>query len=303
GAAVYAASCVLCHGADGGNLRGNSLALSKISSVVTGGQGSMSGFSGRLSPMEISNVSQYVRSVGTSSGVTTTTAAPGTASGATIYGQQCALCHGADGGNLRGHKLSSSKISSVVAGGQGSMSGFSGRLSPADIDAVSQYVLSVGASSGVTTTTAAPGSTPSGANLFMQNCSGCHGLHGEGGSGGAVAGIGLSAVELDEIIRNGVGSMPGFAGQMSDGELAALVSYTLALASGQEFSSAGTTTTTDTNTQGSGGIAGPQALGGSVPDESASSSPVTVIVVSLLAGLVAAGAAVLWARLGRNLTR
>lgn len=398
GAAVYAASCALCHGADGGNLRGNGLALSKISSVVTGGQGSMSGFSGRLSPAEISNVSQYVRSVGTSSGVTTTTAAPGTASGATIYGQQCALCHGADGGNLRGHNLSSSKISSVVAGGQGSMSGFSGRLSPVDIDAVSQYVLSVGASSGVTTTTAAPGSTPSGANLFMQNCSGCHGLHGEGGSGGAVAGtsltrsqtislitggasgmpayrsqlsaaeiaaiadhvlslagkggtggstetlgtegevvippelveghalfgrfcaachgangegglggavagIGLSAVELDEIIRNGVGSMPGFAGQMSDGELAALVSYTLAVASGQEFSSAGTTTTTDTNTQGSGGIAGPKALGGSVPDEPASSSPVTVIVVSLLAGLVAAGAAVLWARLGRNLTR
>jgi len=399
GATVYAASCALCHGADGGNLRGNSLSLSKISSVVTSGQGSMSGFSGRLGTVEISNVSQYIRSVGTSSGVTTTTAAPGTASGATIYGQQCALCHGANGGNLRGHSLSLSAISGVVTSGQGSMSGFSGRLSAADINSVAQYVLSVGASSGVTTTTAAAGSALSGANLYMQNCSGCHGLHGEGGPGGAVAGtslsrsqtisvitggtggmpgfasqlsaaeiaaiadhvlgtagsgvtgdptasaatsgdqlsippelteghalfgrfcaachgangegglggavagVGLSAVELDEIIRNGVGSMPGFAGQMSDGELAALVAYTEALASGQDFSAAETTTTTAPNFQASDAASGPQALGVAGANESAGNSPVAVIVVSLVAGLVAAGAAVLWARMGRNLTR
>jgi len=395
GAVVYAASCALCHGADGGNLRGNSLSLSKISSVVTNGQGTMSGFSGRLSSAEINNVSQYIRSVGTSGGVTTTTAAPGTASGATIYGQQCAICHGAGGGNLRGHSLSLSKISSVVTNGQGTMSGFSGRLSPGDINSVSQYVLSVGSSSGVTTTTAAPGSALSGANLYMQNCSGCHGLHGEGGPGGAVAGttlsrsqiisvitsgksgmpgyasqlsadeiaaiadhvlgisggggtatgdgsvsggialppelveghsvysqfcaachgadgegglggplagIGLLAGELDDIIRNGVGSMPGFADQMSDEQLAALVLFTEALASGQKFQADSTTTTDPTAIQGADGDSGPQAFGASQANESNSNSPILVIVVSLLAGLAAAGGAVVWARLGRKLT-
>ncbi len=390
GAAVYAASCALCHGADGGNLRGNSLSLSKISSVVASGQGTMNGFSGRLSSAEIGNVSEYVRSVGTSGGVTTTTAAPGTASGATIYGQQCAICHGAGGGNLRGHSLSLSRISSVVTSGQGTMSGFSGRLSAGDISSVSQYVASVGSSSGVTTT-AVPGSAVSGANLYMQNCSGCHGLHGEGGPGGAVsgttlsrsqivsvinsgksgmpgyasqlsaeeiaaiadhllgmsgggtvtgdesvsggialppelveghslygrfcaachgadgegglggpvAGIGLTAGEIDDIIRNGAGSMPGFAGQMSDEQLASLVLFTEALASGQEFQAAETTTTDPTAIQGAD--SGPQAFGASSPNESSNNSPIPVIVVSLLAGLVAAAAAVVWARLGRKL--
>lgn len=394
GSVVFAASCQLCHGSDGGDLRGHSKSLSQIIDVVSTGQGSMSGFAGRLSSAEISNVSQFVQSVGT--GVTTTTAAPGTASGATIYGQNCTLCHGDAGGDLRGHTLSLSTISGVVTNGQGSMSGFAGRLAPIDITSVAEYVFSVGVSGGVTTTTAAPGSAPSGSNLYMQNCSGCHGLHGEGGPGGVVAGtalsraeiislttngkgsmpayggrltgeeiaaiadhvrgfgasaasgpsaastattgaelsippeyaeghalygwfcaachgangegglggqvagIGITAAELDEIIRNGVGSMPGFADQMSDEEITVLVAFTEALASGQEFSAADETKTTEATSDGD---SGPQALGASQPNRSSGNSPVPVIVVSLFAGLVAAGAAVLWARVGRNLTR
>ena len=314
GAAVYAASCALCHGADGGNLRGNSLSLSAINSVVTSGQGTMSGYSGRLSSAEISNVSQYVRSVGTSAGVTTTTAAPGsTISGSSLYMQNCSSCHGlhgegGPGGPVTGTSLNRTQIIAVMTSGTSGMPGFASQLSAAEIAAIADHVLGTtggGGTSGpsASPTTAAdqvsiPPELVEGHALFGQFCAACHGENGEGGLGGPVAGIGMSAVELDEIIRNGVGSMPGFAERMSDGEVAALVAFTEALAAGEEFGVADETTTTTAAV--SAGESGLQAL---EPQPSGSNSPLPVIVVSLLAGLIAAGAAMLWARLGRDLTR
>ena len=319
GATIYGQQCALCHGANGGNLRGHSLSLSTISGVVTSGQGSMSGFSGRLSAADINSVAQYVLSVGVSSGVTTTTAAAGSAlSGANLYMQNCSGCHGlhgegGPGGAVAGTSLSRSQTISVITGGTGGMPGFASQLSAAEIAAIADHVLGTAGSGATGDPTASAGRSEDqllippelteGHALFGRFCAACHGANGEGGPGGAVAGVSLSAVELDEIIRNGVGSMPGFAGQMSDEELAALVAYTEALASGQDFSAAGTTTTTAPNSQASDAASGPQALGVAGANESASNSPVSVIVVSLVAGLVAAGAAVLWARMGRNLTR
>ena len=94
--------------------------------------------------------------------------------------------------------------------------------------------------------------------------------------------------------------MPGFGERMSDGEVAALVAFTEALASGLEFSAEDVTTTTNARSEGN---SGPQALDTPQSTESSSNSPLPVIVVSLLAGLLAAGGAVLWAKLGRDLTR
>ncbi len=316
GAAVYAASCAVCHGADGGNLRGNSLSLSMISSAVTNGQGSMGGFSGRLSTAEISNVSQYVRSVGASNGVTTTTTAPGSVpSGANLYMQNCSGCHGLHGeggagGAVAGTTLTRSQTISVITSGASGMPAYRSQLSAAEIAAIADHVLGMAGAGGTAGTIGSiaaqgegtiPPELAGGHALFGQFCAACHGANGEGGLGGEVAGIGLSEVELDGIIRNGVGSMPGFAGQMSEGELAALVAYTEALASGQDFRAAETTTTADPNPQAANDATGPQALDVAGPNESAGNSPVPVIVVSLVAGLVAAGAAVLWARMGRKL--
>jgi mono/diheme cytochrome c family protein len=312
GAAVYAASCALCHGADGGNLRGNSLSLSAISSVVANGQGTMSGFSGRLSQAERSNVSQYVLSIGTSGGVTTTTAAPGSSpSGSNLYMQSCSGCHGlhgegGPGGALAGTTLSRSSTISVISGGAGGMPAYGSQLSSVEIAAIADHVLAMASSTGTTGTTAAgatvvPPELAEGHSLFARFCAACHGVDGEGGLGGPIAGIELSAVELDQIVRNGVGTMPGFADQMSDSEIEALVAFSAALAAGQEFSDADTTTIPPGATQNPGGASGSQALGSSELAPSSSNSPWPVIVVSLLAGLIAAGAAVLWARLGRDL--
>ena len=312
GAVVFAASCALCHGPDGGDLRGNSLSLSQVINIVAKGQGSMSGFAGRLSTAEIDTVGQFVRSVGTSAGVTTTTVAPGSGiSGSNLYMQNCSSCHGlhgegGSGGAVAGTSMNRAQVIAVITSGTSGMPAFTTRLSAAEIAAIADHVLASGGADhdGSPTTSGNQGLIPpelaEGHALFGQFCAACHGANGEGGLGGPVAGIGMTAAELDEIIRNGVGSMPGFGERMSDGEVAALVAFSEALASGLEFSAEDVTTTTNARSEGN---SGPQALDTPQSTESSSNSPLPVIVVSLLAGLLAAGAAVLWARLGRDLTR
>jgi mono/diheme cytochrome c family protein len=314
GAAVYSASCAMCHGSGGGNLRGHTLNLSQISSVTTNGVGTMSGFSGRLSAAEISNVSQYVASVGSGAGVTTTTAAPGSAvSGSTLYMQSCSGCHGlhgegGPGGALAGTTLGRSQVVAVIAGGASGMPAYDPQLSSVEIAAIADHVLSLAGGAATTGTTAAgvtvvPPELAEGHSLFAQFCAACHGADGEGGLGGPVAGIEMSAAELDGVVRTGVGTMPGFADQMSDKEIEALVAFSAALAAGQQFSAADTTTTQPDTAQDLGGASGLQAVGVSEPISPSNSSAWPVIVVSLVAGLIAAGAAVLWARLGRDLIR
>ncbi len=314
GAAVYAASCALCHGADGGNLRGHTLNLSRIVSITNNGVGTMSGYASRLSAAEITNVAHYVASVGASAGVTTTTAPPGSpVSGSTLYQQNCSACHGlhgegGPGGAVAGTALTRSLTIGVVTGGTSGMPGYASQLSAAEIAAVADHVLGM-ARGDTTAGTAAGEIAPDGRvippelveghALFGQFCAACHGVNGEGGLGGPVAGINMSADELDEIIRTGVGSMPGFADRMSAAEVEALVEYSQALASGREFAVADTTTTT--GQASTARDSGPQALGVSEPDPSTGNSAWPVVVISLIAGLIAAGAAMLWARLGRDL--
>jgi mono/diheme cytochrome c family protein len=319
GTAVYAASCALCHGADGGNLRGHTLELSRIVSITSNGVGTMSGYSGRLSAAEISNVAQYVASIGASAGVTTTTAPPGSPiSGSTLYQQNCSACHGlhgegGPGGAVAGTTLGRSQTIAVITGGASGMPGYASQLSSAEIGAVADHVLGMAggdSTSGTTVGETAPdgGAVPpeleEGHSLFGRFCAACHGANGEGGLGGPVAGINISAAELDEIIRSGVGSMPGFADRMTNVEIDALVAYSEALASGREFAVADSTTTTGPpSSAGEDGGFAPQALGTSEPGQTAGNSPWPVVVISLVAGLMAAGAAVIWARLGRDLIK
>jgi mono/diheme cytochrome c family protein len=84
------------------------------------------------------------------------TMAPGEeASGADVYAQNCARCHGADG-ERRGapplvgvhERLTEDEVRDIVREGPGLMPAFEGTLSPEAIDAVVDYVyaeLSTGA--------------------------------------------------------------------------------------------------------------------------------------------------------------
>ena len=128
-----------------------------------------------------------------------------------------------------GHTLSLSEIVSITNVGVGTMPGYSGSLSAAEISNVSQYVASFGTSSGVTTTTLPAGTPPSGSTLYMQNCSGCHGLHGEGGAGGAVAGTSLSRSSIITVTGAGTSGMPAYGSQLTAAEIAAIADHILAM--------------------------------------------------------------------------
>jgi mono/diheme cytochrome c family protein len=319
GAAVYAASCALCHGADGGNLKGHALSLSQIVSITNNGVGTMSGYANRLSVAEINNVSQYVASVGAGAGVTTTTSPPGSPiSGSALYMQNCSSCHGlhgegGPGGAVAGTTLNRSQTVSVIARGTSGMPGYSSQLSADEIAAIADHVLGMAGSGGATgggttedgTAVGDPVIPPElaeGHSLFGQFCAACHGPNGEGGLGGPVAGIGMSAADMEEIIRNGVGSMPGFSDQMTDAKIGALVSFSEALASGVTFEVQETTTTTHSADETLAAGDSPTVRAGDLAEGSSGSgsSPITVVAI-VIGVLMAGGAAFLWMRAARNL--
>lgn len=69
-----------------------------------------------------------------------------------------------------------------------------------------------------------------GAELYGARCAGCHGGDGSGGIGPRLAGRVLQnfpdpAAQV-AVVANGRGGMPGFAGRLTDEEIAAIVDYT-----------------------------------------------------------------------------
>ncbi len=174
---------------------------------------------------------------------TTTTTQAGSVSGSQLYAANCAACHGASGAGGIGPSLQTSTFStgatvSAVASGVGSMPGFSGSLSLAEIDAVSVYSVGLqsAAAPATTTTTQAmvvrdPG-PGDGADAYAANCAACHGADGEGGIGPSLQ---ASSFDLDatvEVIANGVGTMPGFSGGLSGEQITEVAVYSIAFQGG-----------------------------------------------------------------------
>jgi mono/diheme cytochrome c family protein len=318
GAAVYAASCALCHGPEAANLRGHDLSLSQIISITSNGTGTMRGYSGTLSTAEIDNVSRYVSSFGAVSGVTTTTAPAGSpVSGATLYMQNCSGCHGlhgegGPGGAIAGTGLSRSGIISLIDAGTNGMPGYGSQLSAGEIAAITDHVQSMSSGGGpqdasVTgdTVTAAgePFIAPElavGHALYGQFCASCHGRDGEGGLGGPIVGSELDATGLSMIIRGGLSTMPAFAGQMTDSELEALVGFTEVLASGAGLTDPDATTADDRLGETfAAGLSSPTAL---TRDSNNDGDLSAAVVIAVVFGVVMAGGAVfLWMRAARNL--
>lgn len=68
-----------------------------------------------------------------------------------------------------------------------------------------------------------------GRTIYTENCAQCHGIEGEGGTGlqlsdGAVA-ESLSLEEQIEVIADGRGQMPAWAGELSEGDIRAVARY------------------------------------------------------------------------------
>lgn len=250
GAAIYAASCAGCHGSDGsggfgGPVAGTSMSLAEVVAITADGASGMPGFSSQLSGAEIDAVSAYVLTLGGGGSTpppptTTTTLPPGTppGSGAALYRQHCAGCHGANadggpGGPLVGTSLSFAQQVSVTAHGRGTMPGFNTVLTSSEIDSIIRYVQGLGGSGATTTTTTVPPDDESGASIYLRLCAACHGGDGSGGPGGPITGTSFHGSSLATVITDGLGTMPGFGFQLNDGQVSRLVDYVERLAAGE----------------------------------------------------------------------
>jgi len=185
---------------------------------------------------------------------------PAALSGAQIFVAKCATCHQPNGagtsaypplnGNPHvGASDPKDMIATIVNGRSGAlvvngttyngkMPTWKGQLSNADIAAVATYVRSAWSNkaSGVSEQqVAAAGATvlsAVGASIFSTKCAGCHGAKGQGGGGGmfpALAGDSLvnaaDPTGMIAVIEHGRKVMPSWKGQLSAGDIAAVVTF------------------------------------------------------------------------------
>jgi sulfite dehydrogenase len=90
------------------------------------------------------------------------------------------------------------------------------------------YGEQAGASDDSATTDDGGTAAPDGEALFTERCGSCHTLSAAGTSGSAGPNLDetrLDAAGIEDIVSNGVGSMPSFEGDLSDDEIAAVASF------------------------------------------------------------------------------
>ncbi len=78
---------------------------------------------------------------------------------------------------------------------------------------------------GVDAVMALSGDTAKGAEVYVGHCASCHGVDGSGGSGPSLTGEAEDPTEIAAVVVNGDGEMPGFAGALSDQDMADVVAY------------------------------------------------------------------------------
>jgi ubiquinol-cytochrome c reductase cytochrome c subunit len=152
------------------------------------------------------------------------------ASGAGLYAQDCAVCHGPRGQGKIGPSLQAAHdaqpVLAMIRGGKGMMPPFAQRLTPAQMQAVADYV-----SHTLATVALTGGNLSEGGVLFRVNCAPCHRTDARGGAlaftqHNAPALTGFSAATIAGAIRGGRGPMPAFPPTVfNDRQLASIVSY------------------------------------------------------------------------------
>ena len=178
GATLYAQYCAGCHNALESSSKANATAAQIQSAIAS--VSSMQSIS--LTAAEIQAIADAL--------VTTTTPTPTpTPDGATLYADNCAVCHGA---------LASSNVSGVTAaqiqsamGTIGTMKSLS--LTTAEIQAIADVL--------ATSTTPTPTPTPDGAALYASDCAACHGALASSTKAGA------TAAQIQAGITNNYGGM------------------------------------------------------------------------------------------------
>ncbi len=154
--------------------------------------------------------------------------------GDVVFTGTCGSCHtlaaagtkGTLGPKLDGISLDASQIESVVRDGTGRMPGFHGALSDSEVAAVAAYVAGAqGAAAG------GGGKKAAGADgkaVFAGTCGSCHTLSAAGTSGSVgpnLDGTSRDAAAIEDIVRNGTGTMPSQGDKLSDDEIRAVAAF------------------------------------------------------------------------------
>jgi mono/diheme cytochrome c family protein len=166
------------------------------------------------------------------------------AAGAEVYAGSCSSCHGDDGDGPYGPSLATPELLAhfpeaedqvaFVAAGTDRMPGFADDLSADQLAAVVAYTRQVFAGEGAPTGTIDPAQAERGTAIYAESCDGCHGPSGEGGfgpqlAGGAVVESFPDPADQIALVTEGRGSMPGYADEYSEEDIAAVVAYTRSL--------------------------------------------------------------------------
>jgi mono/diheme cytochrome c family protein len=120
-------------------------------------------------------------------------------------------------------------------------------------------------------------------------CAGCHGANGQGGAGGPSLQVSTkSTSQLQSIIANGSGGMPGYSGSLSSSEISGLASFTKAMQSSGATTSAPPAGGADLYSSKCAGCHGSSGGGGSGPSlqtSTLSSSAINTIVANGSGGM------------------
>jgi ubiquinol-cytochrome c reductase cytochrome c subunit len=160
---------------------------------------------------------------------------------AMLYGQNCASCHGVRGeGTQRGPSLTGVGPASVdfqLSTGRMPLTGekyeprhSEPKFSPAQINALVDYVTALGATGGPPIPAVQPGNPATGRDLYAYHCAACHSATGMGATltNGQVAPSLMKATptQVGEAIRVGPGLMPAFPDTaLSDRDVDAVAGY------------------------------------------------------------------------------
>ena len=199
--AVYNSYCAACHGADGSggssgeDVRGDS--ARRIKRAING-ESEMQ-FLSAVTNGELQLISDFLNGI-------TTPPPSGGGTGATLYANNCAGCHG-PGDNSAKAGASVARINNGINSVSG-MSSLSTILSSADIQAIADYL------AGVTP----PPPVTDGAGLYSTNCAGCH------GPGDYSSKAGATVARINDGI-NSVSAMNSLASNLSSADIQAIADY------------------------------------------------------------------------------
>ncbi len=159
GASLYSTNCAGCHRALGSSTKVG-MTLARLQNATNNNIGGM----GYLSQLTVTQ-QQAIVAVLTPTTPSPTTTPPPTPTpvtdGATLYGANCAGCHGVLASSGKAG-ATTSRIQSAIAGNIGNM-GYLSTLSTAQVTAIAAVL-----------TTAAPPSPTDGPGLYAANCASCH---------------------------------------------------------------------------------------------------------------------------------